>query len=130
MCKRANNLDELLRAFPSIEQVTFRSGQILVYAGHYPHGVVVVVKGCVVVEEPGDVDSVIECDADAGSFFFPNLHELDLKAARTVFAKSPVEMFIAPLSLIKTDEKVRQLLLNADLVPISLQHTERKRRTA
>lgn len=121
MGKRANTLDAQIRALPGIEQAVFRAGQVLIYEGHYPPGLFLVVSGCVVVEDPGKPDSGVELDADAGSFLFPGLNELDLKVARTVRAQTPVEMLIAPRSQLKIDGKLRQLFQSPDLVQVSLQ---------
>lgn len=121
MGKRANTLDVQVRALSGIEHAVFRAGQVLIYEGHYPPGLFLVVSGCVVVEEPGKPDSGVELDADVGSFLFPGVNELDLKVARTVRALTPVEMLIAPRSQLKMDGNLRQLLQSPELVQVSLQ---------
>lgn len=121
MGKRANTLELQLREFPGIAQVAFRGGQVLIYEGHYPPGLFLVVSGCVVVEDPGKPGMGTELDAGAGPFLFPGPNELDLKVARTIRAQSPVEMLLVPRSRLKTDGRLRQFFQSPNLVQVSLQ---------
>ncbi len=112
-----------LTSLPDVTPIQIGAGQVLVYAGHYPQGVYIVLSGSVGLHDPErDPESRPwrRLDASAGPVVIPALEELDAPATLLARVDVPVRLLFIPRSLAQS-AVVRALLDGGPLPQCSLQ---------
>lgn len=124
-CRTA--LDELSR-LPDVSRLAGAAGQVLLYAGHFPPGLFLLLGGALRLEDPAArtrgsgpaVPSGIEPGPPPA--LLPPLDELDLPSTRNVVVSADCELLAIPRSLARTRPAVRRLLARCGARPVSLQN--------
>lgn len=110
----ASGLDRL----QDLTRVGMPAGQVLVYAGHYPQGLFIVLGGRVVLEGPPD--GAMLRDVNGTPFVLPAPAEIDLPSAYSVRVDSDADLLFVPRSVALATPEVTRLLDAGLLAPCSL----------
>ncbi len=112
-----------LEALPDVARISGRPGQVILYPGHTPPGVFVVLAGAVkrVPERwAGHPRPAEVLDAAQGAFVVPDPAELDRPAACGLEIVSSAKLLFVPRSLILGGGGVAERLRDPRLAPVSL----------
>jgi hypothetical protein len=119
-------LDELSR-FPDVSRLTGAAGQVLLYAGHFPPGLFVLLGGALRLEDPaarsrGTGPSPAGVETGGLPALVPPLEELELPSTKDVVVSAECDLLAIPRSLALASPVVRRLLARAGARPVSLQN--------
>jgi len=118
-------LDELSR-LPDVSRVSGTAGQVLLYAGHFPPGLFVLLGGALRLEDPaarsrgGPTPPGVESGGLPA--LVPPLEELELPSTKDVVVSAACDLLAVPRSLALASPAVRRLLARSGARPVSLQN--------
>lgn len=121
-------LEELSR-LPDVSRLTGTAGQVLLYAGHFPPGLFVLLGGALRLEDPAARPRVhgrpahpAAVEPGGAPALVPPLDELELPSTRDVIVSADCELLAVPRSLALASPAVRRLLARCGARPVSLQN--------
>ena len=116
-----------LQSLPDVTALSMTRGQVLVYEGHYPQGLWVVLGGCVSLHGTG-LATAEHRDAAASPFVLPPPSEIDTPSALTVTVTDDARLLFVPRSVALASPAVIRLIERGLLTDCSLQHPSPKDR--
>ncbi len=119
-------LDELSR-LPDVSRLAGAEGQVLLYAGHFPPGLFVLLGGALRLEDPaarsrGTGPSLPGVESGGLPALVPPLEELELPSTKDVVVSAACDLLAIPRSLALASPAVRRLLARSGARPVSLQN--------
>jgi hypothetical protein len=121
-------LEELSR-LPDVSRLTGAAGQVLLYAGHFPPGLFVLLGGALRLEDPagrsrgnGRAADPAGVEPGGAPALVPPLDELELPSTKDVIVSADCELLAVPRSLALASPSVRRLLARCGARPVSLQN--------
>jgi hypothetical protein len=119
-------LDELSR-LPDVSRLAGGAGQVLLYAGHFPPGLFVLLGGALRLEDPsarsrGAGPPAAGVETGGRPALVPPLEELELPSTRDVVVGAECDLLAIPRSLALASPAVRRLLARCGARPVSLQN--------
>ena len=119
-------LDELSR-LPDVSRLAGAAGQVLLYAGHFPPGLFVLLGGALRLEDPaarprGTGPSPAGVETGGLPALVPPLEELELPSTKDVVVSAECDLLAIPRSLALASPVVRRLLARSGARPVSLQN--------
>lgn len=103
-------VEEALTGLPDVTALTGAAGQVLVYPGHFPHGLYAVLSGAVELTDAHRARPPERISADGGPFVVPAPDELELAAARGVTVCEPARLLFVPRGLALSSQAVAAIL--------------------
>jgi hypothetical protein len=126
--KPATALDELSQ-HPDVSRLVGTAGQVLVYAGHFPPGLFVLLGGALRLEDPaarsrgnGPGSSPARVETGDLPALVPPLEELELPSTKDVVVSAECDLLAIPRSLALASPVVRRLVARCAARPVSLQN--------
>jgi len=119
-------LDELSR-LPDVSRLTGAAGQVLLYAGHFPPGLFLLLDGALRLEDPaarsrGAGPAAAGAEAGGPPALVPPLEELELPSTKDLVVSAECDLLAIPRSLALASPAVRRLLARCGARPVSLQN--------
>ena len=119
-------LDELSR-LPDVSRLAGSAGQVLLYAGHFPPGLFVLLGGTLRLEDPaarsrGGGPGLTGVETGGVPALLPPLDELELPSTKDVVVSAECDLLAIPRSLALASPVVRRLLARSGARPVSLQN--------
>jgi len=119
-------LEELSR-LPDVSRLTGAAGQVLLYAGHFPPGLFVLLGGTLRLEDPaarsrGGGPGLTGVETGGVPALLPPLEELELPSTKDVVVSAACDLLAIPRSLALASPAVRRLLARCGARPVSLQN--------
>lgn len=107
-----------LRGLPDVSALQGAEGQVLLYAGHFPPGLFLLLSGALRLDTAGAPSAV---RANGTPLVVPPLAELDLPSACDVVVSAACDLLAIPRSLALASPAVKRLLAGCGAKPVSLQ---------
>jgi hypothetical protein len=104
----------VLRVAEGVMRVSMPPGQILLYRGHVPLGLYLILKGALELESGADAASLPGhlLDAKKGAFLFPGFFHMNEPFPTNALVTRKIEFLFIPRSVIHSDLQVRRYLEN------------------
>ncbi len=113
-------VEEALLGLPDVTVMTGATGQVLVYPGHFPHGLFAVLSGSVELTDARGAHDPERVSAERAPFVIPAPDELDLAAARGVTVAEPARLLFIPRGLWSRSQAVAAILRGCQVTARSL----------
>lgn len=110
-----------LAALPDVMRARRPAQQVLVYEGHLPLRLFLVLDGAVAVEAPARSAPLVRSTREGGPFFVPDPRELDRPAGARVVLAVESDLLCIPRSLVTERGGAEAALPLANIATLSLQ---------
>jgi hypothetical protein len=113
-------VEEALLGLPDVTVLTGVAGQVLVYPGHFPHGLYAVLSGSVELTDARGVCEPERVSAERAPFVIPAPDEIDVAAGRGVTVAEPARLLFIPRGLASRSQAVAAILRGCQVSARSL----------
>ncbi len=109
---------DALRSLPDVSSLQGSAGQVLLYAGHFPPGLFLLLSGALRLGSAGAGSAI---SANGAPVVVPPLAELELPSDCDVVVSADCDLLAIPRSLALASPAVKRLLARCGARPVSLQ---------